>query len=348
MTTDLEYKIKREEVQIKTPQTVIKADLCTPKAPKGIVLFAHGAGSSRLSSRNQHVAEILQRADFATLLMDLLSKQEDRLDIFTGKLRFDIPLLAGRVDAATEWILKNDKVSRLPIGYFGASTGAAAALVASIQRPETIGAIVSRGGRPDLADNVLPEINSPTLFIVGSEDTKVLQMNQTSYKKLNSEKELVIIQGATHLFEEPGKLDEVAEHAKKWFRIYLISDENKDMSDCPRCHIDSYSFGHMVVDGREYDEDLIVFPDKVKAHWWRNNGHTLRIDDLQEVIQYKPEVLVIGTGSSGRMQIEPVTKDSLRQEGIKLIESLTGEAIKIFNNEIQKETKVVGAFHLTC
>jgi len=348
MTTELEHKIEQEEIQIKTPKTVIKGDLRIPRKPKGIVLFAHGAGSSRLSPRNQHVADILQQVDFATLLMDLLSKEEDRLDVFTGKLRFDIPLLAGRVDSATEWILNNDKVSRLPIGYFGASTGAAAALVASIQRPETIGAIVSRGGRPDLADNVLSEIKPPTLFIVGSEDTTVLQKNQTSYKKLNSEKDLVIIQGATHLFEEPGKLDEVAENAKNWFTKYLTSTETDNIKDCPHSHIDSYSFGHMVVDGKEYNEDLIVFPDKVKAHWWRNNGHALRMDDLQEVIQYKPEVLIVGTGSSGRMQIEPVTKDSLRQEGIKLIEDLTGEAIKLFNQEMQKETKVVGAFHLTC
>ena len=348
MTTKLEQEITREEVNIQTPKTVIKGDLCTPHKSMGLIIFAHGAGSSRLSPRNQYVAEILQQAGFATLLMDLLSEDEDQLDIFTGKLRFNIPLLAGRVDSATQWVLNNDRTSQIPLGYFGASTGAAAALVASIQRPERIGAIVSRGGRPDLADKVLSEVKPPTLLIVGSKDSTVLERNQMSMKKLNTEKKLVIIAGASHLFEEPGKLDEVAEHAKNWFKKYLITDEHKSLRDFERCHIDSYSFGHMTVDGKEYDKDLIVFGSKIKSKWWRNNGHILRTGDLQEVIKYKPELLIIGTGSSGRLQIDPSTKDILRQEGIKLIEKQTGKAAKLFNKEIQKGTKVVGAFHLTC
>ena len=263
-------------------------------------------------------------------------------------MRFDIPLLAGRIDNATEWILNDDRTNKLPIGYFGASTGAAAALVASIQRPETIHAIVSRGGRPDLADNVLTEVKPPTLLIVGSEDTSVLEKNQMAFKKLNSEKRLVIIQGATHLFEEPGKMDEVAIFAKRWFREYLVSHELKRETDPPSPHIDSYSFGHITIDGVEYNDDLIIFPNRIKSFWWRSDGHVLKTVDLEEVIKYKPELLIVGTGFSGRMRVEPATRDSLRHEGISVIEDLTGHAIVLLNNEIKKRTRVVGAFHLTC
>jgi putative phosphoribosyl transferase len=348
MATKLQTTVFREEIEIKTPKTVIKGDLCVPEKASGIVIFAHGAGSSRLSPRNKHVAQVLQDAGFATLLMDLLSEQEDQLDVFLKKLRFDIPLLAGRVDTATDWVRNNNKTSKLPIGYFGASTGAAAALVASIQRPETIRAIVSRGGRPDLADRVLSEVKPPTLLIVGSKDTVVLKKNQAAFEKLNSEKKLIVIPGASHLFEEPGKLEEVAGHAKNWFLEHLIPHETTNSRDCPEPHIDSYSFGTMIIDGKEYDRDLIVFPDKMKTNWWRANGHILRIADLQEVIEYKPELLIIGTGASGRMQAEPSTIDSLRQEGIKCIEEPTADAIKLFNREMQNGTRVVGAFHLTC
>jgi dienelactone hydrolase len=348
MTTKTERAVSREEIQIQTPKGLIRGDLCIPLESRAVIIFAHGAGSSRLSPRNKHVAEILQRAGFATFLMDLLSEQEDQLDIFTRKLRFDIPLLAGRVDSATEWVQQDNRTAGLAIGYFGASTGAAAALVASIQRPETIGAIVSRGGRPDLADSILSEVRPPTMLIVGSEDETVLEQNQMALKKLGTEKKLVIIPGATHLFEEPGKLDEVAEHAKEWFQRYLIAEEQNKAHDCPGHHIDSYSFGHMTVDGEQYDQDLIIFPDTIKAHWWRDNGHTLRTTDLQEVIEYKPELLVVGTGASGRMQTELQTKDTLSQEGIRYVEAQTGDARKIFNEEMEKGTRVVGAFHLTC
>ena len=348
MITKQKIKINTEEIQIWTPKAVIKGILYLPRHPKGIIIFAHGAGSSRLSPRNQHVAEILYNADFASLLMDLLSEEEDQLDIFTRRLRFDIPLLAGRVDNATEWVLKDERTYKLPIGYFGASTGAAAALVASIQRPETIRAIVSRGGRPDLADNVLQEIMPPTLLIVGSEDTSVLEKNQMAFTKLNSEKRLVIIQGATHLFEEQGKLDEAAILAKRWFQEYLVSNELKSESAPPKPHIDSYSFGNMIIDDVEYDEDLMVFPDKIKSYWWRSDGHILKTGDLQDVIEYKPELLIVGIGFSGRMQIEPATKELLRREGIILIEDLTSNAVRLFNEQIQRGKKVVGAFHLTC
>jgi hypothetical protein len=167
-------------------------------------------------------------------------------------------------------------------------------------------------------------------------------------KDLNSGKKLTSISGATHLLEEPGELDEVTEQAKRWFYKHSISDELKNSMNRLYSRIGSYSFGYMTVDGDMYDEDIIVFPGKVKANWWRNNSHILRIDDLREVIEFKPELLILGTGSSGRMRMEPATKDGLRQEGIKFIEKLTGKAIKLFNKETAKGTKVVGAFHLTC
>jgi putative phosphoribosyl transferase len=348
MATNVQTTVFREEIEIKTPKAVIKGDLCVPEDAGGIIIFAHGVGSSRLSPRNKYVARVLQDAGFSTLLMDLLSEQEDQVDIFLKKLCFDIPLLAGRVDTATDWVKNNSKTSILPVGYFGASTGAAAVLVASIQRPETIGAIVYRGGSPDLAEQVLPEVKPPTLLIVGSEDTAVLETNHAFFEKLNCEKKLVVVPGASHLFEEPGKLEEVAVHAKAWFLEHLIPRRTASGEDCPEHYIDSYTFGNMVIDGKEYDQDLIVFPDRIRDNWWRGNGHMLKIGDLQEVVEYKPELLIIGTGASGRMKTELSTKDSLHQEGIKYIEKLTGDAIKLFNQEMQNGTKVVGAFHLTC
>lgn len=217
MSVGQQKPIRRKEIQIDTPKTLITGDLYIPDNYKGIIIFAHGAGSSRHSPRNQHVADILHNTGFATLLMDLLSEEEDRLDI-SGKLRFDVPLLAGRVDSAAEWVLNNEKFSGLPMGYFGASTGAAAALLAATQKPENVQAIVSRGGRPDLAENVLSEVTAPTLLLVGSEDRIVLEKNKAAFKKLkHAEKKLIIIQGAAHLFTEPGKLNEVADRAAEWF-----------------------------------------------------------------------------------------------------------------------------------
>jgi hypothetical protein len=199
-----------------------------------------------------------------------------------------------------------------------------------------------------LTDSLLSEVKPPILLIVSSLDTIYLEKNQMLLKNLNSGKKLMHISGITHLLEEPGELDEVTEQAKRWFYKHSISDELKDTMNCLCSRIGSYSFGFMIVDGNVYDEDIIVFPGKVKANWWRNDSHILRMDDLREVVEFKPELLILGTGSSGRMRMEPVTKDGLRQEGIKFVEKLTGKAIKLFNKETAKGTKVVGAFHLTC
>jgi dienelactone hydrolase len=185
------------------------------------VLFAHGSGSSRHSPRNRYVAEALREGGLATLLIDLLTSAEDREDARSARLRFDIALLARRVAAATAWLTENPATSRLRIGCFGASTGAAAALVAAAERPNDVGAVVSRGGRPDLAIPVLARVKAPTLLIVGSLDLPVIDMNREALEHLQVEKRLEIVPGATHLFEEPGALEQVAHLARQWFQTYL-------------------------------------------------------------------------------------------------------------------------------
>ncbi len=341
MTPNTEQTMHCDEIQISAGPAVMKGDLCIPAGAAGLILFAHGAGSSRFSPRNKYVADLLHQADFATLLMDLLSEEEEQKDLATRKFRFDIPLLAGRVDEAITWITGHDRTASLPIGLFGASTGAAAALIAATQRPETVGAVVSRGGRPDLAEKILDRVQSPTLLIVGSCDTEVLALNQAALKKINVEKKLITVPGATHLFEEPGKLDQVAGHARNWFEQHLIGD-------CPPPHIDACAFGHMTVNGKEYDEDLMLFPDHIKDHWWRDEGHVLKISDLQEVIAYRPQLVVIGTGAAGRMKVQPAVRDCLHQNNIMCIEEKTADAAAVFNKKMQEGANVVGVFHLTC
>jgi putative phosphoribosyl transferase len=195
--------------------------LNVPEHARGTILFAHGSGSSRHSSRNQYVARVLHKAGFATMLIDLFSEHEDEYDRLTGRLRFDINLLSERVAAATTWLINHPPTARLRIGYFGASTGAAAALVAAANHPQTVGAIVSRGGRPDLAGAFLPAVQAPTLLIVGSADTQVLTLNEMALAQLHCEKQLEIVPGATHLFEETGALEQVAHHACRWFEQHL-------------------------------------------------------------------------------------------------------------------------------
>lgn len=199
----------------------VEGNLRIPDNPRGVVLFAHGSGSSRFSPRNQFVARQLESAGLATFLIDLLTAREEEEDRYTGHLRFDIPLLGRRVVAATDWLLLQPATRNLKIGYFGASTGAAAALVAAAERPLAVGAVVSRGGRPDLAGTALTEVQAPTLLIVGSKDTQVIELNRLAFSLLRGEKRMEIIPGATHLFEEPGTLERVAELASEWFTRYL-------------------------------------------------------------------------------------------------------------------------------
>jgi putative phosphoribosyl transferase len=208
-------------VTIETAGVRLEGDLVVPPNARGVVLFAHGSGSSRHSPRNRHVAAELQDSGLGTLLLDLLTVDEEAIDIHTAHLRFDIPLLAERLAGAIDWLTQEESTRELPIGLFGASTGAAAALVAAAARPEQVGAIVSRGGRPDLAGDALPRVRAPTLLIVGGLDYPVIRLNEEALARLQSVKELVIVPGATHLFEEPGTLDEVSRLAREWFLRHL-------------------------------------------------------------------------------------------------------------------------------
>lgn len=212
---------REKEIEILIERAVLCGDLVVPESAQGIVLFAHGSGSSRHSPRNRYVAQVLQQAGLATLLMDLLTSDEDAYDAQTAALRFDIALLARRLIEATWWLLDQPQTAKLPIGYFGASTGAAAALVAAAEVPELVEAVVSRGGRPDLAGEALRRVVAPTLLIVGGRDLQVLELNRQAFAELAGEKKLEIVPGATHLFEEPGALQAVAELAKKWFVLHL-------------------------------------------------------------------------------------------------------------------------------
>jgi len=210
------------QVQVQIGHNIrLEGNLNIPENARGVVLFAHGSGSSRFSPRNQYVAGVLQNAGFATLLIDLLTPQEEVEDMHTARLRFDIPLLSQRVVGATNWLTTNPSTSNLKIGYFGASTGAAAALIAASELPLLVGAVVSRGGRPDLAGSCLTSILTPTLLIVGGNDPEVIELNRMAFSLLRGPKELEIVPGATHLFEEPGALEKVAQLAGDWFTRYL-------------------------------------------------------------------------------------------------------------------------------
>jgi dienelactone hydrolase len=218
--------IRVREVSIPAARDVVlDGNLSIPDGARAIVLFAHGAGSSRFSPRNQYVASMLLRAGLATLLMDLLTGEEEEAELFTRHLRFNIELLASRVVEVTQWLSRQPATQYLAVGYFGASTGAAAALVAAANQGDRVGAIVSRGGRPDLAGDALPRVRAPTLLIVGAADTVVLELNREAFERLQTEKKLEIIPGATHLFEEPGALERVAELATEWFLAHLPARE---------------------------------------------------------------------------------------------------------------------------
>ncbi|BAY09395.1 dienelactone hydrolase family protein [Calothrix sp. NIES-2098] len=210
-------------ILVNAGEVKLEGNLVIPDGATGVVLFAHGSGSSRHSPRNRFVAGVLQQGGLATLLIDLLTPQEEEIDLRTRHLRFDIALLASRLVGATDWLAENPDTQHLKIGYFGASTGAGAALVAAAERKAAVQAVVSRGGRPDLAGAALPHVKAPTLLIVGGYDTPVIAMNEEALAKLRSPKRLEIIPKATHLFEEPGTLATVALLASEWFSHYLMS-----------------------------------------------------------------------------------------------------------------------------
>ncbi|MFE1931793.1 dienelactone hydrolase family protein [Streptomyces melanosporofaciens] len=209
--------MRSETARIAADDAMLVGDLALPDQPIGVVAFAHGSGSSRHSPRNRAVARVLQDADLATLLFDLLTDAEERVDAITAELRFDIPLLGRRLVAAVNWLGDHPATSALPVGLFGASTGAAAALTAAAERPERAAAVVSRGGRPDLAGGALNRVRAPVLLIVGGDDHEVLRLNQQAAAMLVAPHEIHVVPGASHLFEEPGTLEEAAEVARDWF-----------------------------------------------------------------------------------------------------------------------------------
>jgi dienelactone hydrolase len=210
------------EVQVEAGSVTLEGNLVVPGGARGVVLFAHGSGSGRHSPRNRFVARALQEAGLGTLLVDLLTAEEEAVDAVTLHLRFDIGLLAERLVGATDWLARDGRTAGLSIGYFGASTGGGAALVAAARRPDRVAAVVSRGGRPDLAGGALTAARAPTLLIVGGDDRPVIRLNEEALARLAAPvKKLVIVPGASHLFEEPGKLDEVARLAAEWFTRHL-------------------------------------------------------------------------------------------------------------------------------
>ncbi|MHB9155482.1 MAG: dienelactone hydrolase family protein [Endomicrobiales bacterium] len=214
-------EVEEQTVKIPAGETHLDGDLVIPRNARGLVFFAHGSGSSRRSPRNRYVAGFLQAAGIATLLFDLLTPEEEAVDRVSGELRFNIELLSRRLLAATWWALRQSDTSEFPLGYFGASTGAAAALVAASIQPGEVKAVVSRGGRPDLAGKALSRVRAPTLFIVGGEDEVVIELNRSAAGLMSAPHAVEIVPGATHLFEEPGKLDEVSRLAADWFSRYL-------------------------------------------------------------------------------------------------------------------------------
>lgn len=212
---------KERMVAVRANGVRLKGDLAVPAKACGLVVFAHGSGSGRMSPRNRAVARFLNGQRIATLLFDLLTDEEEGVDRYTGELRFNIPFLSRRLIQATRWARRSPEAKGFPLGYFGASTGAAAALVAAAEEPREIRAVVSRGGRPDLAGDALPFVEAPVLLIVGGNDQEVLGMNRDAMRRMRAEKRLEIVPGATHLFEEPGALERVAKLAAAWFNDHL-------------------------------------------------------------------------------------------------------------------------------
>jgi len=220
---DYNKMLQESPIQIPLGNVLLDGILLNNKNSRALIIFAHGSGSSRNSPRNLYVAHTLVRANYAALLFDLLSEEEEAEDYFSGKKRFDINMLSERLVEVSQWVISNKETDKYKIGFFGASTGAAAAIVAAVKLKDKISAVVSRGGRPDLAMNYLPLITAPVLLIVGGNDNAVIDLNEMAFKYIKTDKDIIIVPGATHLFEEEGKLQKVAQHAIEWFNRYLVT-----------------------------------------------------------------------------------------------------------------------------
>jgi putative phosphoribosyl transferase len=230
LTPSPQPRLESRDVRLSLPGAELGGFLALPQEALGLVLFAHGSGSSRHSPRNRYVAEILQGAGLGTLLMDLLTREEDAVDEFTSQFRFDIGLLADRLSRAIDWLEPQPETRELPIGLFGASTGAAAALQAAAARPNRVRAVVSRGGRPDLAGEALAHVRAPTLLIVGADDTPVIPLNDAALRRMEAPAEMRLVPGASHLFEEPGTLAAASALARDWFVRHLTLEANNGSS----------------------------------------------------------------------------------------------------------------------
>jgi putative phosphoribosyl transferase len=220
--------VQPRHVQVEAGGVTLAGDLSMPKGARGIVLFAHGSGSGRHSPRNRYVATGLQAGNLGTLLIDLLTEDEERVDLLTRHLRFDIEMLAKRLTGAVDWLKTQPETQALPVGLFGASTGAGAALITATHRPDDVHAVVSRGGRPDLAGAALPGVKAPILLIVGGLDEVVIDLNKQAMQALKAETRLEIVPGASHLFEEPGKLEQVVQLARDWFEAHFHQDSSNE------------------------------------------------------------------------------------------------------------------------
>jgi len=310
-----------ETVRVDTEGVTLEGNLVVPDHARGIVLFAHGSGSSRHSKRNQHVARRLQEAGLGTLLIDLLTAEEERIDRFTAHLRFDIPLLAGRLAGAVDWLERHEVTSGMPVGIFGASTGGGAAIIAAANRPGRVHAVVSRGGRPDLAGEALHHVAAPVLLIVGGRDFQVIELNEEAFAQINAEKRLAIVPGATHLFEEPGALDAVADLAIEWFTKHLHSST----TDVVRANPDLHDENDVV----EQREPLRVYRGQAeRAALIRRAAEpfdSIADADLDRLLDRigRARVVLIGEASHGTSEFyrmrQKITRALIEQKGFNII-----------------------------
>ena len=311
MSTHATNRVSTQPVQVTAGRVVLEADLALPENAIGIVIFAHGSGSSRHSPRNRTVARALQEVGLATLLIDLLTPEEEKIDLQTAYFRFDIGLLAERLVGATQWLKKQRATHGLSVGYFGVSTGGGAALLAAAEDPDAVRAVVSRGGRPDLAGAALPLVAAPTLLIVGGLDQPVIELNRKALAELRCEKQFVIVPGATHLFEEPGTLEEVARLARDWFVRHVSAAPVATGPVTPRrdAAADAMAAGGSPTSWRS----RAVIEDTYHGQWIGSSGRALDAPTMPaDRAGHPPEVILHGHAIAG---LEPSDIQRLRDAG---------------------------------
>lgn len=340
-------EVVEHEVQIPTSEALLCGRLIVPRTARGIVLFTREGSCDRGDALCGFVGECLNDRGVATLLLNLLTPEENADDARTGHLRYNVGLLARRLSECTVWTQRHEETRRLEISYCGIGNGAAAALIASARGGQNVKALVSLAGRADLADEDIAAVKTPVLFVIPGADPQLAEIAHRARRRMQARTELSVVPHASHSFEEPGTVENAARLVGKWFERFLPAPHSWAPSPTPP-HIDYYSFGRMVVNGVTYTRDLIVFPDGIRARWWRREGHVLATEDLGDVIAYRPQLLIVGTGASGCLHIPHSTRRRLEQRGIRLEALATAQAVRLFEEESAKELRVVGAFHLTC